>query len=134
MKTKIKCTDCGKYLEKKMTRRINVSLIGLGIHCYKCGSMHIKLSGRYDTLERGIMQRWICCHCNYNFIKRTLSYRRKINKFIIKKILKYSLKHKGYFNKYDNSKKTTYSTRELAEIFNVSKSSICDLLKIKRLE
>ena len=126
MKTKSRCNECNKYLEEKINQRMYSRFTQ---SCYRCESKHLKLGGKYNTINKGIKQRWICCHCSLNFIKKGISYRKQVSDIIIKKILRYSIKHKGYFNKFDNSKKTTYTTRELADMFDISKSGVWNLLK-----
>ena len=134
MKTNKKCRECKKYLEEKIVARMNSSFSNKfnnnePLACYNCGSNHLLLGGEYNTLKDGIKQRWKCSHCSSNFISRTKAYRKKHSLTLIKKILRYSTKHKGYFNKYDNTKKTTYSTRELADMFGMSSSGISNLLR-----
>lgn len=98
--------------------------------CPKCGSTNIGSGGKYKAKKKSsIKYRLRCRDCKHSFILRTKTYRKKIPIKIREKIIKLYKTNKGYINKFDNLKKTTYSTREIAEILNVSSSFVWDIIK-----
>lgn len=81
-------------------------------------------AGKYTTSKGNTRQRWKCVHCNYNFIKRDITFKSAYPKYLIKKIIRLYKTKKGYINKYDRTKKTTYSSREISERTGIPKSTV----------
>ena len=100
--------------------------------CPKCKSTKIVKAGKYQIKRMGVHHRWRCKNCNHHFIVRTLNYRKKIPVHIRDKILKLYKTKKLIINKYDNLKKQTYSTREIAEMLNLSKAFVASVIKNKK--
>ncbi len=92
-----------------------------------------------DTIKRGTyrvvrsyadQKRYYCKKCNYNFTERKMGFNMRKHPYFIREEIKQMYKEeKGYIKKYDMLKKPTYSTREIAEKFKVSKSFVYDVVK-----
>lgn len=70
-------------------------------------------------------RRYHCKKCNFHFSERNRNFGvEKHPLWIRKKILGMWSMKKSYINKYDNLRKETYSTREIAKRFDVSPSFV----------
>ena len=67
--------------------------------------------------------------CNYNFITRDISFKSPYPKHLIIKAIKLWGTNKGYVNKFDHLKKTTYSLREIQARTGMSQMSILKRIK-----
>ena len=95
----------------------------LNIYCPKCNLNKLQKKGSYKIKRTNAMQRrFMCMKCNYIFTERTNDFHKKIHSWINNQIKVLYYKRKNYIRKFDSMKKTTYSTREIAKILNVSKS------------
>jgi len=98
--------------------------------CYRCGSEHITLKGSFkNVLLNKVRIRLECKDCGYNFIFRDNNYNKKIPYRIRQKIIELYKTDKNYVRKYDRLKKPTYSTREIAEMFNVSRNTVYQIVR-----
>ena len=120
------CKDCGKYfVEKYLIRKCDINL-----ECPRCLGKKITFGSRYyvRTLNK-YEQRYSCITCKKTFINRIHVTIRKYGDYTIKKVLELYNTNKGHINKYDNLKKITYSTREIAKILKISSSGVFGIIK-----
>ena len=99
------------------------------MECHKCNNK-VRKKGKYRINRTSVaQQKYYCRKCNYYFIERNEDIRKKIPMWIRHQILRLSKKEKGYIRRYDRSRKTTYSVREIARMLNISKSFVSQIIK-----
>lgn len=64
--------------------------------CPKCNSWNVIKRGTRKTIGRGRVQRYHCIDCDWKFTQRTIDYRMRHNKEVIKKIMKLRKQGKTY--------------------------------------
>lgn len=101
--------------------------------CPKCESYWLVKKGNYKTKKRIIKKRYKCKDCGLIFVERNENFRQKLEPMIKLKIMSLWKTKKGFVNKFDNLKKETYSTREIAKKLNVSKSFVHQLIKNRKI-
>ena len=97
----------------------------LNINCPKCKSAEIIKWGNYIIKRTIVSQRkFKCKKCNSCFTERTDSFRFKTPLWVKQQVLRLYDKEKGFVNKYDRLKKTTYSIREIAKMLKIDKGTV----------
>ena len=98
--------------------------------CPKCGGINFVLGGKFKTkMSNRLRQRLRCKDCKTLFIVRNKTFKLKIPFKIRNKILSLYRTKKPYKNKFDCLHKSTYSTREIAKMMDVSKSFVYKVIK-----
>ena len=101
------------------------------MNCPKCNSYSVK-SGKYFINRTNLaQQRYLCRNCKYTFTERSPSLNKIIPYWKIQQILRLNKIQKGHFNKYDASRKTTYSTREIGKMLDLSYSYVANIIRNK---
>ena len=99
--------------------------------CPKCERISVK-KGSYRIERTTVAQRrFYCKKCNYHFTERNIGFKKKIPLWKVGQILILNKKQKGYIRKFDASIKKTYSTREISEKIQLSKSYVAKAVKNK---
>ena len=111
--------SCGQILYRKFENRRR---------CIGCGTNHIIKIRTRELLHRNKIIDYHCRHCNKYFSNSRFKH-KKISQRLISEIRGLSNIKKGYINKYDNLKKPTYSTREIAKMLNVGKTFVWEVLR-----
>lgn len=104
--------------------------------CKHCGSNNTGTRGVYRKKDEDRQSyRYGCNDCKKFFIIRTQfeSFRR-FPDLVREKVIALSRSDKGYINKFDNSKKSIYSTREIARLLGISKSYVQRVIAEDRRE
>ena len=98
------------------------------MNCPKCKGNKVVKQGLIKTKVTNVAkQRYRCKKCKSNFVERDLNYRKKTPLWLRDQIKRLYGAKRGYVNKL--SKKDTYSTRDIAKKFNVSKSFVWNVVK-----
>ena len=93
--------------------------------CPKCKAYKSRLAGKtYPKNRIFSKQRFQCLKCGFYFLERDINFKKKVPNWIRKRVIKLYNSRKAIVNKYDNMKKRTYSTREIAKKLNVSKTYV----------
>ena len=93
------------------------------ISCPRCSQFHKQKRGFRILANGKRKQVYYCVKCNHVFAPPN-SKIAKLNDEIKQKIIKLHKTAKPFKNKYDNLKKSTYSTREVSIITGVSHSAV----------
>lgn len=86
--------------------------------CKRCNSSNVGTAGTYKIKTYPFFkQRYRCYDCKSHFTPLDLFHgKRHVNTKINDLILFYSTQFKEAYNKFDNKKRLTYSTREIVKI------------------
>ena len=97
--------------------------------CPRCKGSNIIKHGKFNIKRsKRPIQRFECKDCRHNFVIRGVSYRRKIPLKMRKDILKLRKTRKPS-NKYDSTKRKTYSTRDISNITGVGKTTVWKIIR-----
>ncbi len=98
--------------------------------CIHCSSLNVQKYRQYKIKNSNYKRiQMTCLDCGRYFTLRNANFGRKIDMKIIKKIIKLYKTKKRYINKYDPTKKRTYSTREIAKMLKISKTYVAKIVK-----
>lgn len=128
------CKECGKRCESAWVNLCNMH-IGeksvsdkkiFHIPCPRCSNKKSKYMTSYKIMRsKQKARRFECLYCKMMFTERTEDFGRKIvPKWKMEKVMEYYRIRKPSINIHDHLKKTTFSSREIASLFNVSKSFV----------
>lgn len=100
------------------------------IPCPHCKHDEVVYLTSYRIKRTAVAQRrFKCLNCKVMFTERTADFGRERPMWIRQQIIRLYSKNKGFINKFDNKKKLTYSTRDIAAMLDVSKSFVQKVLQ-----
>lgn len=76
-------------------------------------------------------QRFKCKKCGSLFVRKDITFKKKISIDMRLKIVRLYKTPKNYISIYDPLRKKTYSTREIAKMLDISKSAVHKIVNEK---